>query len=75
MSLTVALGQVGFAVGGALAGPLFAVGYWTNTMLGAISVMGMALIVWLLLPEPRPVEAPVGSGAAAQGIQTGVEAA
>jgi predicted MFS family arabinose efflux permease len=75
MSLTVALGQVGFAVGGALAGPLFAMGYWTNTLLGAVSVMGMALIVWFLLPEPRPVEATVGSGATTQGIQTGVEAA
>jgi predicted MFS family arabinose efflux permease len=53
MSLTVALGQVGFAVGGALAGPLFAgAGYWTNTVLGAASVLGMGLIVWFLLPEP-----------------------
>jgi hypothetical protein len=71
----VALGQVGFAVGGALAGPLFALGYWTNTLLGAVSMIGMALIVWHLLPEPRPVEATVGSGATTQGIQTGVEAA
>jgi predicted MFS family arabinose efflux permease len=53
MSLTVALGQVGFAMGGALAGPLFAgAGYWTNTVLGAFSVLGMGLIVWFLLPEP-----------------------
>jgi predicted MFS family arabinose efflux permease len=53
MSLTVALGQVGFAVGAALAGPLFAgAGYWTNTVLGAVSVLGMGLIVWFLLPEP-----------------------
>jgi predicted MFS family arabinose efflux permease len=55
MSLTVALGQMGFAVGGALAGPLFAgAGYWTNTVLGAGSVLGMGLIVWFLLPEPAP---------------------
>jgi predicted MFS family arabinose efflux permease len=54
MSLTVALGQVGFAVGGALAGPLFAVGYWSNTMLGAVSVFTMGLIVWFFVPEPRP---------------------
>jgi predicted MFS family arabinose efflux permease len=54
MSLTVALGQVGFAVGGAVAGPLFAgVGYGSNTLLGAVSVLGMGLIVWFLLPEPR----------------------
>ncbi len=53
MSLAVALGQVGFAVGGMLAGPLFArVGYWSNTWLGAASVLGMGLIVWFLVPEP-----------------------
>ncbi|UCC27050.1 MAG: MFS transporter [Gemmatimonadales bacterium] len=55
MSLTVALGQVGFAVGGAVAGPLFAgAGYASNTVLGAFSVLGMGLIVWFLLPEPEP---------------------
>ncbi|NNF39211.1 MAG: MFS transporter [Gemmatimonadetes bacterium] len=53
MSLTVALGQVGFAVGGAVAGPLFADGgYSSNTVLGAISVLGMGLIVWFFIPEP-----------------------
>lgn len=53
MSLTVALGQVGFAVGGALAGPLFAErGYGSNTVLGAASVLGMGLIVWFFIPEP-----------------------
>jgi predicted MFS family arabinose efflux permease len=54
MSLTVALGQVGFAMGGALAGPLFAAGYRSNTVLGAVSVLGMGLIVWFLIPEPGP---------------------
>ncbi len=54
MSLTVALGQVGFAVGGALAGPLYAkVGYGSNTILGAIFVFGMGVIVWRWVPEPR----------------------
>lgn len=53
MSLTVALGQVGFAVGGSLAGVLFAgQGYWSNTVLGALSVLAMGLIVWFLIPEP-----------------------
>lgn len=53
MSLTVALGQVGFAVGGAVAGPLFAQrGYASNTVLGAASVLGMGLIVWFFIPEP-----------------------
>ena len=56
MSLTVALGQVGFAAGGALAGPLFTIGYWTNSLLGAVSVLGMGLIVWFKVPEPRSGE-------------------
>jgi len=54
MSLSVALGQVGMAVGGALAGPLFAgAGYASNVTLGAVSVLTMGLIVWYRLPEPR----------------------
>lgn len=54
MSLSVALGQVGFAVGGALAGPLFAeMGYLSNSLLGAVSVLGMGVVVWFLVPEPR----------------------
>lgn len=53
MSLSVALGQVGMAAGGALAGPLYAgVGYPSNTALGAASVLAMGLIVWNRLPEP-----------------------
>jgi predicted MFS family arabinose efflux permease len=70
MSLTVALGQVGFAVGGAVAGPLFAErGYASNTVLGAASVLGMGLIVWFFIPEPRasgrtiPVGAELGGAA------------
>ncbi len=54
MSLTVALGQVGFGLGGAVAGPLYAdLGYRSNTVLGAVCVLGMGLIVWFLVPEPR----------------------
>ncbi|HET9947356.1 MAG TPA: MFS transporter [Longimicrobiales bacterium] len=53
MSLTVALGQLGFALGGGLAGPLFARGYGSNALLGAVSVLAMGLIVRLRLPEPR----------------------
>jgi predicted MFS family arabinose efflux permease len=53
MSLTVALGQMGFALGGAIAGPLFAnVGYFSNTILGAAFVLTMGLIVWFRIPEP-----------------------
>ena len=54
MSLTVALGQVGFAVGGALAGPLYAgVGYGSNAAIGGMSVLAMGVIVWFLVPEPE----------------------
>jgi len=53
MSLTVALGQIGFALGAAIAGPLFAnVGYFSNTLLGAAFVLAMGLIVWYFIPEP-----------------------
>jgi predicted MFS family arabinose efflux permease len=56
MSLTVALGQVGFALGGVVAGPLFArAGFLSNAVLGAVFVLGMGLIVWFKIPEPsRP---------------------
>ena len=54
MSLTVALGQIGFALGAALAGLLFArVGYFSNTLLGAAFVLAMGLIVWFFIPEPE----------------------
>jgi predicted MFS family arabinose efflux permease len=53
MSLTVALGQLGFALGGAVAGPLFAgAGYRSNTILGGVMVLGMGLVVWFMIPEP-----------------------
>ncbi len=53
MSLTVALGQVGFALGGAVAGPLYAdIGYASNTVLSAAFVLIMGLIVWFFVPEP-----------------------
>jgi predicted MFS family arabinose efflux permease len=59
MSLTVALGQLGFAAGSAIAGPVFASeGYFSNTVLAAASVLAMGLIVWFLIPEPRMEEAP-----------------
>ncbi|HSH74069.1 MAG TPA: MFS transporter [Longimicrobiales bacterium] len=54
MSLTVALGQLGFALGGVVAGPLFSeVGYFSNAALGALFVLGMGLIVWFRIPEPK----------------------
>ena len=66
MSLTVALGQVGFAVGGSLAGPLYAeVGYTSNTVLGAVSALAMGVIVWWWVPEPRTRRTSVSVAAAA----------
>lgn len=54
MSLTVALGQIGFAIGGAIAGPLYAdVGYASNTVVAAISILTMGMIVWFFVPEPE----------------------
>lgn len=55
MSLTVALGQLGFALGGVVAGQLFArIGFVANTVLGAVFVLTMGLIVWFFIPEPEP---------------------
>jgi predicted MFS family arabinose efflux permease len=66
MSLAVAIGQVGFAMGAALAGPLYTrFGYVSDTVLGAIAVLAMAAVVGYLVPEPdpEPVPAPVASAA------------
>lgn len=54
MSLTVAIGQLGFAIGASLAGPLFdALGYGSNTVLASASVLGMGLMIWFMVPEPE----------------------
>jgi predicted MFS family arabinose efflux permease len=54
MSLTVALGQLGFALGAAVSGPLFAkMGYVSNTLLSAVFMLAMGLIVWFRIPEPQ----------------------
>ena len=55
MSMTIALGQVGFAVGAAAAGPLYSrFGYGSNTVLAAAAVLLTAGIVAYLVPEPAP---------------------
>ncbi len=75
MSLTVALGQVGFALGGAVAGPLFAgTGYWSTTVLGGFSVLAMGLLVWFGVPEPpfgTSQAAPVSAGTEGPTFETG----
>ncbi len=59
MAMTIALGQIGFAVGAAAAGPLYSrFGYGSNTVLGAAAVLMMAAIVAYLVPEPEPEPEP-----------------
>ena len=54
MSLAVATGQVGFAVGSAIAGPLYsALGFVSDTVLGALALLAMATVVGYLIPEPE----------------------
>ncbi|HEX9928907.1 MAG TPA: MFS transporter [Pyrinomonadaceae bacterium] len=53
MSLTVALGQVGFASGAALAGIIYAqMDYRSSTFAGAGIALIVAVIIWRRLPEP-----------------------
>jgi len=66
MSLAVAIGQLGFAMGAAVAGPLYTrFGYLSDTLLGAVAVMAMAAVVGYLVPEPNlePLPSPVASAA------------
>lgn len=54
MSLLVAIGQVGYGIGGTIAGPAYVLqGYASNTVIGACMILGMAFIVWKYLPEPE----------------------
>jgi DNA-binding PadR family transcriptional regulator len=53
MSLTVAMGQVGYALGGGLAGPLYTrLGFGGDTLLGALVLVGASYVVGFGLPEP-----------------------
>ncbi len=53
MSLTVALGQIGFATGAAIAGVIYArFDYRTSTLIGAGIALIVAFIIWRRLPEP-----------------------
>ncbi len=54
LSLAIAVGQVGFGIGTALAGLTFTTyGYLSNTILAATSIASMAVVVWFFLPEPE----------------------
>ncbi len=53
LSLAIAVGQVGFGLGAALAGLTFTTyGYLSNTVLAATSIVLMAVVVQYFLPEP-----------------------
>lgn len=54
MSLLVAIGQVGYGIGGSVAGPFYVEsGYVSNTFIGTIMILVMAYIVWKHVPEPE----------------------
>ncbi|MDZ7806926.1 MAG: MFS transporter [Gracilimonas sp.] len=54
MSLLVAIGQVGYGVGGSIAGPFYVKsGYVSNTVIGTVMILIMAYIVWRHVPEPE----------------------
>jgi predicted MFS family arabinose efflux permease len=53
MSLLVAIGQVGYGVGGSIAGPFYVQsGYVSNTIIGTVMILVMAYVVWRHVPEP-----------------------
>lgn len=53
MSLTVSLGQIGFAIGASIAGLGYVrYGYESNTFASAAAAILMALLVWRVVPEP-----------------------
>ncbi|MDQ3712156.1 MAG: MFS transporter [Acidobacteriota bacterium] len=54
MSLTVALGQIGFAAGAALAGIIYSqMNYRSSTFAGASIALIVAALIWRRLPEPN----------------------
>lgn len=57
MSLSMATGQCGFGLGGAIAGPLYgAYGYASNAVIAAATALLMAVLVWRFLPETVEAE-------------------
>ena len=53
MSMAVAVGQIGIGMSGAIGGLTYTeFGYESNSILGAVSILFMAILVWRGLPEP-----------------------
>jgi predicted MFS family arabinose efflux permease len=66
MSLTVGIGQLGFAFGSTLAGFLYAhSGFRSSTLLSAFFLLATAWIIWRYLPEPGADGVAVFPGTAA----------
>jgi hypothetical protein len=66
MSLAVGIGQVGIGLGSVIAGISFIeYGYLSNTVIGAASVIVMAVLVQKGLPEPELKSSPRGGDGAA----------
>jgi predicted MFS family arabinose efflux permease len=56
LSLTVAIGQIGISIGGAIAGPVYGYsGFLLSTVIAAVAMLGGALVVSARLPEPRGI--------------------
>jgi predicted MFS family arabinose efflux permease len=54
LSLTVAIGQIGISIGGAIAGPVYTYsGFFASTVLAAIALLLTAWVVGAVLPEPK----------------------
>lgn len=54
MSLLVAIGQVGYGLGGFFAGPAYIrAGFFSNGAIGAVMLLGMVFLVWRYVPEPE----------------------
>jgi len=54
MSLLVAIGQIGYGIGGAVAGPAYELyGYASNTFIAAFTILLMVFVFWKFVPEPK----------------------
>ncbi len=53
MSLAISTGQLGMSLGTGVAGAVYTrYGYTSNTVIGAIAILAMAVLVYRMLPEP-----------------------
>jgi len=56
MSLSISIGQLGMALGGIIAGIIYAeYGFWLNTIISGIAVLMFGILVWKFVEEPAAV--------------------